>query len=230
MQGHRLGLAGTLLAQIYKEKRDRFLRKVFDKKTIKPFMKYREIQVIEEILLNLKPKTCIEWGAGYSALYFSKFLTEDARWISVEHDKNWAKRASELVHDAGDKRVEICLVEPERASWEEAGKEGTAADFKSYLSYPSKFKEIDFILIDGRARKEALTKAHEFIGERGVVVLHDANRTYYRQPFGLYKHQALFTDNRTDGGGIWVGSNGLDLNCYFDVALHKRLWRIYNIF
>lgn len=221
------GFLRTLINQIYREKRDKIAKKVFNKKAVKPFMKYREIQIIEEILTNFKPKVCLEWGSGYSTCYFSKYLTQDARWISVEHNGDWARRVAAL---NPDKRVEICHVAPESVSWAERDSEGLYADFEGYVSFPSRIKEIDFILIDGRARKYALIKAQELIGEKGVVILHDANRTIYHQPFSLYKHQELFTDGRIDGGGIWVGSNGIDLNAVFDVALHKRLWRVYNIF
>ena len=195
-------------------------------------MKYREMQIIEEILTRLKPKISLEWGAGYSTFYFSKYLAQGARWISVEHNGDWAAKVAAL---NPDKRIEICHVAPNSASWTDRDtdgtyKEGAYSDFESYISFPSKFNEFDFILIDGRARKDALIQAHELISEKGVVVLHDANRAIYHQPLGLYKHQALFTDGRADGGGIWVGSNGLDLNEVFDVALHKKLWRAYNIF
>lgn len=221
-------LIATLFSQIYKEKRDKLLHKVLNQTTIKPFMKYREIQIVEDILLNLKPKVCIEWGSGYSTLYFSRFLSPDARWIAIEHNKDWMKRVVEIIHD---ERIQLCLAPPEHSDWAQRDKDGACADFVNYLAAPAKYKDIDFILVDGRARKDALIKAQEYIGDRGVVVLHDANRQIYRQPFSLYKHQALFTDKRTNGGGIWVGSNGsFDIEAILDVALHKKVWRFYNMF
>lgn len=221
------GLFRTLFNQLYKEKRDKLLHKVVNKQTIKPFMKYREIQIVTDILTNLRPKVCVEWGSGYSTLYFSRFLSGDARWIAVEHHGPWLERVKRLIDD---KRIDLCLAPSERPDWEQRDKDGLGSDFASYLALPARYKDVDFILVDGRARKEALVKANEYIGDRGVVVLHDANRRIYRQPFALYRHQALFTDRRTNGGGIWVGSNGVDIDAVLDVALHKRLWRLYNIF
>ncbi|OGQ60435.1 MAG: hypothetical protein A3J24_09160 [Deltaproteobacteria bacterium RIFCSPLOWO2_02_FULL_53_8] len=222
------GLISALFNQIYYEKKDKILHKVLKQTTIKPFMKYREIRIVEEILINLKPKVCLEWGSGYSTLYFSKFLTKDAKWIAIEHNKDWMKRVVEIIHDS---RIELCLAQPERPDWEQTDKDGAYADFAGYLAAPAKYKNIDFILVDGRARKDALIKARDYIGDRGVVVLHDANRRIYHQPFSLYKHQALFTDKRTNGGGIWVGSNGsFDIEAVLDVALHKKIWRFYNMF
>lgn len=222
------GFIGALVSQQYKEKRDKLLHKLLKRTTLKPFMKYREIQIIEEILLNLKPKVCVEWGSGYSTLYFSRLLTPDAKWIAIEHNKDWFKRVVEIIHD---ERIELCLAPPEHDDWAQKDKDGLYADFVNYLAAPAKYKNIDFILIDGRARKDALVKAQKYIGNRGVVVLHDANRRIYHQPFSLYKHQALFTDKRTNGGGIWVGSNAaFDIESVLNVALHKRLWRLYNVF
>lgn len=221
------GFIGAFLGQIYHEKKDRLLRRVFNLKRVKPFMKYREIRIVEEVLINLKPRTCLEWGAGYSSLYFPAFLPEGSKWFSIEHDKDWAERVREMNENPC---VEIFHVGPERNGWADAGKEGAAADFKSYLAFPEKFKKADFILIDGRARKAAIAKALELISDSGVVVLHDANRGEYHGPLKLYRHGALFTDGRADGGGVWVGSKKLDLNSVLDISLHKRLWKVYNMF
>lgn len=42
--------------------RDAILRRVFRRLVIKPLMEYREIEIIEEIIKNIKPKRCLEWG------------------------------------------------------------------------------------------------------------------------------------------------------------------------
>ena len=43
--------------------------------SFKPHMKNREILILEELLRNLKSKNCLEWGSGYSTIYFPKFLS-----------------------------------------------------------------------------------------------------------------------------------------------------------
>lgn len=61
-------------------------------------MKYKEIIIIKEILKNKKPQMCLEYGAGYSTLYFSRYLEENAKWIAIEHNKNWFKKIKQLIH------------------------------------------------------------------------------------------------------------------------------------
>ena len=76
----------------YKEYRDMLYGKITGNVVPKPWMKYREIEIIEEIIKNLKPKKCLEWGAGYSTLYFPRLLDSDAKWISIEHEKEWFEK------------------------------------------------------------------------------------------------------------------------------------------
>jgi len=66
----------TILTQMYREYKDKIVETVIKRRITKPWMKYREIEIIEEILKNLQPQRVLEWGAGYSTLYFPKILTE----------------------------------------------------------------------------------------------------------------------------------------------------------
>jgi hypothetical protein len=60
----------------------------------------------------------------------------------------------------------------------------------------------------------------------GVVVLHDANRRYYSEPFRLYKFQLLFRDSRITEGGLFIGSNNLDVSAILNINKHKLNWRM----
>ena len=202
---------GAILAQIYKEYRAKILAGAFNKTIAKPWMKYREIEIIEEILKNLQPQKVLEWGAGYSTLYFPKILTENAMWISVEHDKEWAAK---IKNANRNRRVEIFQVQPNHFPWTDEFGDGAYSDLTNYVEFPSKFGKFDFILIDGRARKNCVVKAHELAKDEGVVVLHDATREYYHEPFKLYKYQVLFADYRQDGSGLWVGSKGINIRSF----------------
>ena len=105
--------------------------------------------------------------------------------------------------------------------------EGNYTDFKRYIEYPTRFGKFDYVFVDGRARKDCIVKTHELLNEKGIVVLHDANRKAYHGPFKLYKHQVLYEDCRP-WGGLWIGSKGMDIENVLDVDRHKKLWRIYN--
>jgi hypothetical protein len=83
----------------------------------------------------------------------------------------------------------------------------------------------DFILVDGRARKDCLICALDLLNIGGIIVLHDANRKYYPDPCKLYRYQVLFTDHRKDAGGLWIGSRDLDINTVLDVKKHREIWQ-----
>ena len=210
-----------VLSTLCKEYRDTILERSLHKVIVKPWMRYKEIEIIEEILKNLQPLKCLEWGSGYSTLYFPKFLRKNARWISLEHEKNWASKIRSINQNLN---VEIHCILPNILPWTDKHQDGDYSDLKDYIEFPSNFGKFDFILIDGRARKHCLIKAYNLIGNRGVVVLHDANRRYYHEPFKLYKNQVLFEDHRKHEGGLWIGSKERKLNTILNVKRHKDLW------
>jgi len=222
-----MSIVFELIKHGYKEYRDLLYEKITGKVIPKPWMKYREIEIIEEILKKLKPKRCLEWGAGYSTLYFPRFLDSNAKWISIEHEKEWFERIKSLNKDS---RVEIYLIYPNKYPWSDEYGDGDYSDLKDYVEYPSKFGKFDFILIDGRARKYCLIKAHELLSDKGVVVLHDANRTYYHEPFKLFNHSLLFTDYREGLCCVWISSKKLKLENVIDVEKHAKFWKIISIF
>lgn len=217
----------TLFFYLFKENRDKFLHKVLGKRPVKPLMKYREIEIIIEILQRLKPARVLEWGAGYSTLYFSQFVDKNVKWFSIEHNGDWAQRVKAMNTNPN---VEIFHVKPDYFPWTDEFNDGSYSDLKEYIDFADRLGCLDFIFIDGRARHEALRKAFQLIKDDGLIILHDANRYYYHEPFKLFKNQALFTDKRGNGGGIWVGSKGCEINSVLDVALHSKLWRIYSMF
>lgn len=201
-----------------------------------PYMQKKEVEIVEEILSRLQPSNSLEWGAGYSTIYFAKFLPKGANWISIEHDKDWAHKVSGLlmsnpifyiINIFKNKHIKILHISPNNSSWSNLNGEGSYSEFKDYIEYPDKLNFFDFILIDGRARKDCLIKAHEIVKDKGVVILHDANRKYYHEPFALFKHQMLFLDDGEDGGGLWVGSKGLDIGNVLNLDKH-RLKRLAN--
>lgn len=216
----------TLFFHTYKFCRSKVFSNFFDKATIKPLMKYREHEIIEEILLKLKPRRCLEWGAGYSTTWFPNLLTKDSTWITIEHEKEWATK---IQNKNKNSNVKIIHKPPNHSPWTDENQDGSYSDLKDYVDYPSKQGEFDFILVDGRARTDCLRMAHELITDKGIVILHDSNRRYYHEIFGLYKYQVLFKDYREGGGGVWVASKGAEIDTVLNVDMHRHLWRVYNI-
>ena len=141
--------------------------------------------------------------------------------------KNGLKKIKSLNKDY---RVKIYLIQPNKYPWSDEYGDGDYSDLRDYVEYPTKLGEFDFILIDGRARKYCLMKAYELLSDKGIVVLHDANRTYYHEPFRLFNHSLLFTDYREGWGGVWIGSKKLKLENVINTSKYTKLWKVINKF
>jgi hypothetical protein len=162
------------LESAWKEYKDQFSRVLLgsDSKT-KPWMLDREIQIIEEVLRKLKPKKCLEWGSGYSTLFFPKRVRGITKWISIDHDKDWFTKIYEQ-NDSSN--IELYHVPPNNFPWTDENNDGSVSDLRDYIDFPERFGKFDFILVDGRARKQCLIKAREIINDKGIVVLIITNR------------------------------------------------------
>ena len=79
----------SIYLRIYRRYKGTLLSKIFKKKTNKPSMSYEEIEIIEDLLTYLQPQNCLEWGAGYSTIVFPQFLDKHAKWVAIEHVKQW---------------------------------------------------------------------------------------------------------------------------------------------
>lgn len=215
-----------LLSQLSGAIWDRLVEGVSHSRPPRPYMKRKEVAVIEEILANLRPGRCLEWGSGYSTLWFPRRLDKNASWLAVEHEKEWAGKVSGMNRDP---RVTVAHVAPNRTPWSDAHNDGAPGDLRDYIDHPSRFGRYDFILVDGRARAACLEKATGLVSQGGVIVLHDANRGHYREALPHCTDEALFTDWRNDEGGLWIGRNGAVLAVVLDVGGHKAIWRAHEV-
>lgn len=219
-----LQLTTRVASHVYRENRKRLDKLLHPGRFSSPWMRIREQEVLEELLIRLRPGRCLEWGTGYSTLHFPGFLPAASTWLSIEHDPAWHRNIAERVTRAG---VELVCVPPNRQPWTDANNDGAYADLASYIEYPDGRGPFDFILVDGRARVACLDKAVELVADDGVVCLHDANRTYYHRPFKRFAHTLFFHDYRRDqDGGIWFGSKRRDLTELVRVDYHQELWRV----
>ena len=215
----------SFFSQVFRQYKDKLLEKSLGRNANKPWMKYREIELISDILQTLKPERCLEWGAGYSTIFFPHRAGDNVQWLSVEHDEEWANSIkSTNPHNA----VRIQHVMADNPLWSKSSQDGTYTDFRKYIEFPAPFGPFDFVLVDGRARSACLHFAEGILSERSVVVLHDANRLDYKDGCLSYRYQTIFTDYRSTIGGIWVGSNSLELSTLLNIEAHRKLWRIYS--
>jgi hypothetical protein len=185
-------------------------------------MRYREIDVVQEVLRKLRPMSCLEWGAGRSTLYFPAMLPSGASWIAIEHDGKWAQKIRDSKPVAN---VQIHSVPPNRFPWTDDDQDGGRQDLSDYVEFPRRFGPYDFILVDGRARASCIEEAFDLLQPHGVVLLHDANRPHYHRAFGPYANQFRLLGHRAKDGGIWLGSKESDINEFLDTERHEKLWK-----
>jgi len=224
------------VVQILSDITFKFKKNVLKRQVNIPWMRYREINFIIDLLTNIKPRLCLEWGAGASTMFFTKYISSDAKWFSIEHDEQWAAKVAE---ENCNPNISISFQAPNHesipgmytcGSYNEEN-DGTYTDFQDYIEYPGKYAPFDFILVDGRVRKQCVIKSSELLAEDGIVLLHDANRSYYHDAFKHYKQGALFADQRNSSGGIWIGTNSKKaLTEFIDVDTYVNLWSFYDKF
>lgn len=206
--------------------RDNIFANQYKRKIGKPYMMWREISILKTILQNYQPQKVLEWGAGYSTLYFPPLLNKLDQWISIENDHNWVEHLENL--DPHPK-VQIHFVKEDRNPWSDPHHDGSYDDLKSYIEYPGSFGKFDLIYIDGRARRECLLKASSLLADRGIIIIHDANRRhYYEGLIDRFENVAILTDYRRTAGGLFIATKNLNLQDFIDIDRQKRNWMFYN--
>lgn len=124
----------------------------------------------EDILIatvkRLKPKRILEWGPGFSTDVFVH-LCPDAYILSIEHQEAWFARQKARFNGLVDLKY-LAL--------------GMAS---KYETYPLRQEPFDLVFVDGRRRRGCLLTASQVVTPGGVVVLHDAERSSYRDAVDL---------------------------------------------
>ncbi|NNH75647.1 hypothetical protein HLB23_38335 [Nocardia uniformis] len=161
----------------------------------------------------------VEWGAGRSTLWYTAFLETlgvPFRWLAIEHDRRFVQEmlseqvrqrrsaavvaadtpVAEIVHaveanatvvvhfDAGTLRPAVPGYEADRL-----------ADLDDYVSLPEALGfTADIAVVDGRKRRRCVEAAGRILDEDGVVILHDAWRTYYQPAWREFASHRRFGD------------------------------------
>lgn len=154
-----------------------------------PWITFDAIQYLQE---RVQPSHRIfEFGGGGSTLFFLRRCKE---LVTVEHDAKWFLQLKQLVADKQLVNWAGRLVEPERGDLQEppdasnpdhyssGGTKGV--NYKNYASsidaYPDEY--FDIVLVDGRSRPACLKHAVPKLKKGGLLVLDNADRTYYLGP------------------------------------------------
>lgn len=187
-----------------------------------PWMTSIERYILLGIHARHRPATCLEWGSGFSTRYFPRFSPGLERWVAVEHHAEWYELLKGSVRDP---RVELVHVPPDRQPFSGPEHDGTYDELRRYVDYPASLgARFDFVMVDGRARAACLDKAHGLLSGRGLVVLHDAQREYYRAAVGRYAHSYTFVDPR-NGKALSVMGDAVDPTAVVDVRALEEVAR-----
>jgi len=171
-----------------------------------PSQTKREIQLTSDALLAAaQPLRVFEWGSGLSTSYYTRLLAKagrDFQWHSVDHSRSWHERVLRRVGE--DPRVHLYCF-PFRNPWEidvcRLEDHPEADNASRYVMLPVTIGErFDVMLVDGRFRRRCVLVARDTLRPHGVVILHDAYRSYYRSACGVFPHGELIS------GGYLPGS------------------------
>ena len=121
-------------------------------------------KILKRWINIIDPKIVLEWGPGRNTEIFQE---TDAEIISIEHNKEWYKKAQKYNSDV--KQIPIKL--------------NTDYATRPLLKDWGKF---DIVFVDGRRRVECCLVAKRLLKEGGVVMLHDSNRNNYRKVIDRY--------------------------------------------
>lgn len=169
----------------------------------------------------------LEWGSGLSTLSYTKILADENlpfSWLALEYDRAFCDSAITphlrtrsntniqyhdddiVVHGLpgyGDSHTTVvcwnrAVLRPFLGEHNHADR---AADLDAYVDFPRTVeRRFDVILVDGRKRRRCLLTALDIVDNGGVVLLHDAFRTYYHCAMVKYPASAFIGDE------LWIGA------------------------
>lgn len=159
----------------------------------------------------VQPRTVLEWGPGDSTLLIAGKCPH-ARIVSIEHSPHWFQACQSRFAQAGLKNVELHWVAYSLSPGRSKGYATWPLRRKLEQSGPSSF---DLIFVDGRARCDCLVVARQLLSERGLVVLHDCERSNYQPGWKLFPHAENI------GQGVLVATANAPLKAEFQAAMRQ---------
>ena len=196
-----------------------------------PAMTLKERRLYKNALVELGkrgPIEILEYGSGYSTIYYAKFLKSKRilfRIHTIDNNVEWFQRVGSMITQNG---LSDCVHQhlfSFSPFWEKKGwdwrKPPASGDFapnsleeKSYINFPiTAKKRFDLIFIDGRFRRRCLEVAFKSLNPNGLVILHDAERRQYHSSLPLFKFSEMIESSKfypfeRTQHKIWFG--GLD--------------------
>ncbi|MBS4065367.1 MAG: hypothetical protein KGZ74_12445 [Chitinophagaceae bacterium] len=156
-----------------------------------PWMVFEAIEFLKGWLT--KDMKVYEYGSGSSTLFFSNLCDSI---ISVEHYDAWYCKVRDAIKKHGLHNIEYRLLPPVLSDTVNAdctdpkGYRSCFPEYKGYTftAYASSIDEypdgyFDLVVIDGRSRGACILHAMKKIKTNGILLVDNAERKYYLQPF-----------------------------------------------
>jgi len=168
-----------------------------------PWMRIKELEVLEHLINTVRPRTVLEWGSGISTTILPKRFPSILQWTAIESDPEWARGVLARIP-----KNAVVLTIPANRTQETI--DGNIYEYMDYVNTPgANGAKYDLIIVDGRARAACLKRAQYLLNPGGVVFVHDANRMIVDPELRIegfrYRVFDQLTDKRRDSGGVWVG-------------------------
>jgi hypothetical protein len=157
-------------------------------------MTYPAIDYLSRVLR--KEHHVFEWGSGGSSVFFAKRAKSV---ISIEHDPLWFTDVSKAMAQKRIGNWQGCLVPPKRNDacflsvpsdpdcYCSDAQEFNGYNFHDYVTAIDDVQDrsLDMVVIDGRARPSCLKHSIPKVRVGGVIVLDNAERSYYWEAISL---------------------------------------------
>ena len=197
----------------------------------------KEIRIFRatfDSFINGEKITIFEWGSGFSSIYYSEYLRKKGikfQWHSIDNNKIWYENIRTKLKKKnlqGD--VQIYLKEFlsfwEKPQWGRippaCGEFGPKSENENaYINFPKLLnKRFDIIIIDARFRRHCIQTAKKVLSPRGIVILHDAQKSHYHAgledfPYSKFIFSGSWYPFQKEPNRIWIGS--IENNKVFDV-------------
>jgi len=146
------------------------------------------------ILDTFSPKRCFEWGSGLSTQIMATHRAVETL-DSVEHDEKYFRKIGSLhLHNVN------LHFEPR---------------LSNYSSVIGSNAPYDFVFVDGRRRFKCLMNSKKILSEKGIVMIHDAERHWYHPAIRSFSNFEF-----TDEGSTALMSD--------DFEVGKSLTKLFN--
>lgn len=157
-----------------------------------PWLVFSSISFLDQWVR--KEMQVFEYGSGGSTLYFAG---RAGHVVSVEHQKEWYGYARKALDESGFENIDYLLIEPQPLQdvtamnctdpthYVSCFSEYKGTEFSAYAKAIDRYADesFDLIIIDGRVRHSCIAHAMRKVKQHGILLLDNADRSYYLAPF-----------------------------------------------